>query len=169
LRYRKPAGLIYIWLYANEDVDYTIKTRVNWIIEAIFRPKIAALPDFWQNQVVRHMARRHYKIYKECGTYSKEQWTMANSEHFIRDRWTALFAHRHMFNDVIQWFLGNGFEYRLINSKKYYDHFKVLLIGIGIRGIPSEIFAEQKSWQREECPVLDSRTAWPDRRDHADG
>ena len=138
-QYRKDDGLIYIWIYALEDSDYSIKGRLDWIVEAIFRPRIAAAGDFWQNRIVRHLAKRHLERYKRAGGYSKELWTMADSEHFMRDRWTALFAHRHSFIEVIRWFLDSGLEYRLIDPKKYYDHFNVSLIGIGIRGIPARI------------------------------
>jgi hypothetical protein len=83
--------------YALEDSDYSIKGRLDWIREEIFRPRLAEASDFWQNLIVRFIARRHYNIYSPYGGLSKELWTMANSEHFIRDRWTALFAHRHSF------------------------------------------------------------------------
>jgi SAM-dependent methyltransferase/uncharacterized protein YbaR (Trm112 family) len=141
LQYRKEDGMIYIWVYALEDSDYSIRGRLDWIREEIFRPRIAAADDFWQNVIVRFLARRHYKIYSRYGGISKELWTMANSEHFIRDRWTALFAHRHSFIAVIEWFLEQGFEYRLINPKAYHDYFKVPLIGIGIRGVPAKVLA----------------------------
>jgi ubiquinone/menaquinone biosynthesis C-methylase UbiE/uncharacterized protein YbaR (Trm112 family) len=144
-RYRKPDGVIYIWIYAMEDMDRTLATRIDWIREDIFRPRLATLPDFWQNLIVGYLAKRHYKTYRASGGYSKELWTLANSEHFIRDRWTALFAHRHSFNDVIGWFLASELEYRLIDPKRYYDHFKVPLIGIGIRGAPAALLQQETS------------------------
>jgi SAM-dependent methyltransferase/uncharacterized protein YbaR (Trm112 family) len=158
LQYRKEDGLIYIWVYALEDSDYSIKGRFDWIVEDIVRPRIAGAPDFWQNLIVRYLARRHLKRYKKYGGYSKELWTMANSEHFIRDRWTALFAHRHSFIEVIRWFLDVGLEYRLIDPKKYYEYFNVSLIGIGIRGISTTALDDNDSsravhWIAESEPV----------------
>ena len=141
LQYRRSDGLIYIWVYAKEDMDRSMQTRIDWIREDIFRPRLAKMPDFWQSLIVKYMAKRHYKEYSTSGNYSKELWTRANSEHFIRDRWTALFAHRHSFNEVITWFLGNNLEYRLVNPKEYYQHFTVPLIGIGIRGVAPETLA----------------------------
>jgi SAM-dependent methyltransferase/uncharacterized protein YbaR (Trm112 family) len=159
LQYRRQDGVIYIWVYACEDVDATINSRLDWIAEAIFRPKLAQMRDFWQNIAVQFMARRHYKIYKKYGGYSRELWTRANSEHFIRDRWTALFAHRHSFNEVISWFLEHGLEYRLINPKEYQDHFKVALIGIGIRGVPREVLASCAFADGEVNRVVEPGTA----------
>jgi SAM-dependent methyltransferase/uncharacterized protein YbaR (Trm112 family) len=141
LQYRNDNGLIYIWVYALEDSDYSIKGRLDWIVEDIFRSRIAKAPDFWQNLIVRYLAKRHLKRYKRAGGYSKELWTLADSEHSMRDRWTALFAHRHSFIEVIRWFLDAGLEYRLIDPKKYFDYFNVSLIGIGIRGVPSRVLA----------------------------
>jgi ubiquinone/menaquinone biosynthesis C-methylase UbiE/uncharacterized protein YbaR (Trm112 family) len=139
LQFRKDDGLIYVWIYALEDHDYSLKARREWMVEDIVRPHIAAAGDFWQNIIVRYLARRHYKQYKRAGGYSKELWTIADSEHSMRDRWTALFAHRHSFTEIIRWFLDCGLEYRLIDPKKYYDHFKVPLIGIGIRGVDRQV------------------------------
>ena len=141
MQYRRQNGLIYIWVYAKEDMDRTMRTRIDWIREDIFRPRLAKMSDAWQNVIVKYMAKRHYKEYSTSGNYSKELWTHANSEHFIRDRWTALFAHRQSFNEVITWFLDNSLEYELVNPKQYYEHFKVPLIGIGIRGVSPETLA----------------------------
>jgi SAM-dependent methyltransferase/uncharacterized protein YbaR (Trm112 family) len=134
LRYKKPDGLIYIWVYAREDSDASIRARVQWLVEDICRPRIARLPDFWQNLVVKLLARRHYRMYQKVGTYNKDLWRYKDSEHFIRDLWTPLFAHRQSFNETMRWFSELGLEYRLIDPRAYYDFMKVPLIGIGIRG-----------------------------------
>ncbi|HEU0157558.1 MAG TPA: class I SAM-dependent methyltransferase [Stellaceae bacterium] len=152
IKYRKDNGLIYIWVYAKEDMDRSLYTRLDWIREDIFRPRLAKMSDVWQNLIVKYMARRHLKIYRASGGYSRELWTLENSEHFIRDRWTALFAHRHSFNEVITWFLENGLEYRLIDPKAYYEHFNVPLIGIGIRGAPAAI-ARRDAGAPEAVPI----------------
>jgi SAM-dependent methyltransferase/uncharacterized protein YbaR (Trm112 family) len=149
LQYRKQDGLIYIWVYALEDSDYSRRGRLDWIVEDIARPRIAAAGDFWQNLIVRYLARRHFKVYKKAGVYSKDLWTMADSEHQMRDRWTAPFAHRHSFIEVIRWFLDTGLEYRLIDPKKYYDHFNVSLIGIGIRGVPAKVLSSSGILDRQ--------------------
>lgn len=159
LQYRKKDGMIYIWVYALEDSDYSIKERLDWIREEIFRPRIATASDFWQNLIVRFLARRHYKVYSRYGGISKEFWTVDNSEHFIRDRWTALFAHRHSFIAVIEWFLEQGFEYRLIDPKAYRDYFKTPLIGIGIRGVPAKVLAGLSAPDLRPDVVLESEPA----------
>jgi SAM-dependent methyltransferase/uncharacterized protein YbaR (Trm112 family) len=142
LRFKKADGLLYVWVYASEDYGRNLKARFVWVLEDIFRPRIARLPDFWQDIVVRLLARRHYKQYKVAGGFNRRQWRRKDSEHSIRDRWTCLYAHRQSFNDMMRLFSELGMEYRLIDPKKYEEFMKVPLIGIGIRGIhPSESVA----------------------------
>jgi SAM-dependent methyltransferase/uncharacterized protein YbaR (Trm112 family) len=137
IRFKKDDGLIYVWVYAREDSDYSPQARAKWLAEDILRPRIARLPDFWQNVVVRFLSRRHYKMYKKLGQYSKDKWRRNDSEHFIRDLWTPVYAHRQSFNEMMRLFSEMGMEYKLIDPKKYYDFMKWPLIGIGIRGIRS--------------------------------
>jgi len=135
LKFRRDDGLIYVWVYAREDSDYSLRARAQWLLEDIFRPRIAGLPQFWQNLVVEFLARRHYRMYKRAGGYNPDKWRYKDSQHFIRDLWTPLFAHRQSFNEMIRLFLDLGMEYRLIDPKQYFDHMHWPLIGIGIRGV----------------------------------
>ena len=135
LQYMKNDGLIYVWMYAREDFDYSLQARIKWLFEDILRPYVARLPAFWQGLVVSILARHHYRIYKRSGGYNKDKWRYKDSQHFIRDLWTLLFAHRQSFNETIKFFLEQGLEYELINPKKYFEGMNCPLIGIGIRGI----------------------------------
>jgi uncharacterized protein YbaR (Trm112 family)/ubiquinone/menaquinone biosynthesis C-methylase UbiE len=147
LKFRSDDGLIYMWVYAREDSDYSLRARFTWLLEDIFRPRIAKLPDFWQNLVVGILARHHYRMYKRVGGYNRDKWRYKDSQHFIRDLWTPLFAHRQSFNETIRWFLELGMEYRLIDPKNYYDRLNWPLIGIGIRGILKRPSAEETEQQ----------------------
>jgi hypothetical protein len=132
-------------VYAAERSDYSLRSRFGWLVEDIFRPRIAQLPDFWQNLLVKILAWRHYREYKAVGGYNRDKWRRKDSEHFVRDRWTCLYAHRQSFNEMMRVFSEMGMEYRFIDPKRYYDFMKVPLIGVGIRGIhPTGAAAE---WQ----------------------
>lgn len=135
VKFRRDDGLLYVWVYAREDSDYSLRARMTWLLEDIFRPRIAKLPAFWQNVVVEFLSRRHYRSYKRLGGYNRDKWRYKDSQHFIRDLWTPLFAHRQSFNEMIRLFLELGMEYRLIDPMKYFDFMKWPLIGIGIRGV----------------------------------
>jgi ubiquinone/menaquinone biosynthesis C-methylase UbiE/uncharacterized protein YbaR (Trm112 family) len=142
IKFKKDDGLIYIWVYAREDAARSIKARIQWLIEDITRPRIARMPERWQNMIVRILAKRHLTLYKKVGGYNPETWSYADSEHSIRDLWTPLYAHRQGFNQVISWFLARGMDYRLIDPHEYCQTLKVPLIGIGIRGFSR---ADQRS------------------------
>lgn len=143
VKFKKDDGLIYIWIYACEDSDYSLRARIKWLVEDLVRPYIARMSEFWQNAVVTLLAWQHYRHYKKFGGYSNEKWRMRDSKHFIRDLWTPLYAHRHSFNAMLRHFSEIGLEYRLIDPKKYYDFMKVPLIGIGIRGVTRQYTPER--------------------------
>jgi SAM-dependent methyltransferase/uncharacterized protein YbaR (Trm112 family) len=136
IKFKKDDGLIYIWVYAREDAAWSIRARIQWLIEDLTRPRIAKMSEFWQSRLIRILANRHLKMYKRVNSgYNPAKWSYADSEHFIRDLWTPLYAHRHAFNEVIRWFLEMGMDYKLIDPKKYYEGLNWNLIGIGIRGV----------------------------------
>jgi SAM-dependent methyltransferase/uncharacterized protein YbaR (Trm112 family) len=156
LKFRRDDGLIYVWVYAREDSDYSLRARAQWLLEDIFRPRIARLPQFWQNLVVEFLARRHYRMYKRAGGYNPDKWRYKDSQHFIRDLWTPLFAHRQSFNEMIRLFLDLGMEYRLIDPKQYFDHMHWPLIGIGIRGVDSLSLRESSDKHRTSLAMADA-------------
>lgn len=133
-KHMRPDGMIYIWLYASEDYCDGLRSRFRWIMEDIFRPRLARMPKSLQGAIVKVMARRHYRMYKRLGLYNKDNWKMADSEHFIRDLYTPLYAHRHSFKEVIIWFQEKGLNWGLIDPQAYLEKLKVPLIGVGIRG-----------------------------------
>lgn len=133
-RYRKPEGAIYIWVYAREDIGISIRTALNWVCEELLRPRIARFPGVLQDAVVKALAWRHYRRYRRLGTYNRDLWTFANSEHTMRDQWTPLYAHRHAYREVIDWLLEKNLDYRLIDPREYRKRFGNDQRGIGIRG-----------------------------------
>ncbi len=133
-KYMAPEGMIYIWVYAKEDYCDSVRNKLRWVMEDIFRPKLAKMPGFLQSPIVKLMAWLHLRKYKRCGGYNKDLWGFRDSEHFIRDLWTPLFAHRTSFKEAISWFQEKGLGYGLIDPTAYLERLKCPLIGIGIRG-----------------------------------
>lgn len=145
-QFRAEDGVIYIWVYALEDYVMSIRHQARYLSECLFRARIARLPEFCQNVVVKLLARRHYRRYvgqkyqKYGGRLNPEKWTLKDSEHSVRDTWTALYAHRHSFKEVGVWFQEKGFRYEFIDPRAYLEKIGVPLIGIGIRGAPQAYF-----------------------------
>lgn len=139
-RFRAEDGVVYIWLYAREDDNLTHKATILYLAEEVLRPRIARSKDFWQNLSVKLMTRYWHRKYKKHGWLGREKWTLKDSEHTVRDRFTALYAYRHSFKEVIMWFQEKGLNYNLIDAKAYQERIGIPLTGIGIRGAPDSYF-----------------------------
>lgn len=139
-----PNGMVYIWLYAQEDFAKNLKLSVSHMFETIFREKISRLGPFLQNLVVRLFALEYHRRQTKYGV-NRDKWKYKNSLHMMRDRWTCRYAHRHSFHDVMCWFLEKGLDYQLVNSLAYKERFGYSLIGIGIRGTKARAAAELRS------------------------
>lgn len=157
-KYRAEDGIICIWVYAREDYVASARQQLRYLSEWVFRPRIARLPEFWQKLVVKFLARRHYQKYKRLGGLSREKWSFKDSEHSVRDTWTALYANRHSFKEVIMWFQDKGLRYELIDAKAYQERLGIELIGIGIRGA-SEAYFDKIARKRETGVTLGSGSA----------
>ena len=139
-KFRAEDGVIYIWVYALEDDNLNRKASVLYLAETVFRPRIARAPDFWQNLAVRMMTRYWHRKYTKYGELGREKWTLKDSEHTVRDRFTCLYAYRHSFKEVIMWFQEKGLEYKLIDAKAYREKIGLAQTGIGIRGASQAYF-----------------------------
>lgn len=139
-QFRAEDGVICIWLYTHEDYVRGIKPQVVYLMESIFQHRVARLPNFWQNMVVKLLTRHYHMKYRKHGELSREKFTLKDSEHAVRDRWTPLYAHRHSFKEVIMWFQDKGFQYQLIDARTYHERIGIPLIGIGIRGASRAYF-----------------------------
>jgi uncharacterized protein YbaR (Trm112 family)/SAM-dependent methyltransferase len=139
-QFRAEDGVIYIWVYAREDENITSKGAVLYLAETVFRPRLARAPDFWQNLGVKMLTRYWHRKYKKYGELGREKWTLKDSEHTVRDRFTCLYAYRHSFKEVAIWFQEKGLEYRLIDAKAYRERIGLAQTGIGIRGAPPAYF-----------------------------
>jgi hypothetical protein len=123
-----------------------------YLVESLFQQRVARLPTFWQNMVVKLLTRHYHSKYKHQGTLSREKFTIKDSEHAVRDRWTPLYAHRHTFKEVIEWFQDKGLDYKLIDTRAYQEKIGIPLTGIGIRGASRAYFekAARNSQATEE-------------------
>jgi len=63
-------------------------------------------------------------------------WTRANTAHSLRDAMTPRYAHRHGFNEVVEWFETGGF--RIVGVQSAGAHMRAFggkrIFGIGMTG-----------------------------------
>lgn len=108
----RPDGSLYVWLYGYDDVRISLPRRVAFALEALARPLIARLPPRWATaallptiplyQVASLLGRR-------SGTHGAT-YTAQQALHAARDRFTPLFAHRHEFSEVAEWYADIGLK-----------------------------------------------------------
>jgi uncharacterized protein YbaR (Trm112 family)/SAM-dependent methyltransferase len=151
--FRAPDGVIYIWVYALEDDNLNRKASILYLAETVLRPRIARASDFWQNLSVKLMTRYWHRKYTKYGALGREKWTLKDSEHTVRDRFTCLYAYRHSFKEVIMWFQDKGLRYDLIDAGAYHEKIGLALTGIGIRGASEAYFNKQRA-RNEEAQTL---------------
>jgi len=157
-QFRREDGVICIWLYAREDNDPATKGVKLYVLEDIMRPRIARLPDFWQNLVVKMLTRYWHRKYKRHGWLSREKWTLKDSEHTVRDRFTPLYAYLHSFKEVMLWFQEKGLDYKLIDTKAYEEKIGIPLTGIGIRGASPAYFDKLNRQQQRMSGAAEEKS-----------
>jgi hypothetical protein len=157
-QFRREDGVICIWLYAVEDNDPLTKGLKVYVLEDILRPRIARLPDFWQNLTVKMLTRYWHRKYKKHGWLSREKWTIKDSEHTVRDRFTPLYAYLHTFKEVILWFQEKGLDYRLIDARAYEEKIGIRLTGIGIRGASEAYFDKMNRRQQQMTGAAEEKS-----------
>ncbi len=115
----KRDGYLFIWVYALED--HLTPPPGGWwgtrhpLTERTFRPLISRSPRPVRNFTIKlltllaHLLRVGSK--SSIGrTQHSDRWTRANTEHAIRDWLSPRYAWRHGFNEVTEWFEGEGYR-----------------------------------------------------------
>jgi SAM-dependent methyltransferase/uncharacterized protein YbaR (Trm112 family) len=106
-----PAGSFYVWLYGVDDVEVSWVRRLAYGIESAVRPVIARLPGFAATVLLLPLVPV-YQIASVAGRRSGTHgtvYTATQALHAARDRFSPLFAHRHRFEEVAEWFRNLGY------------------------------------------------------------
>jgi 2-polyprenyl-3-methyl-5-hydroxy-6-metoxy-1,4-benzoquinol methylase len=102
----RPGGGLYVWLYGYEDVRVSMPRRLAFALEQSTRPWLARLPPRVATGVLLPLV----PVYQAASllgrlsgshgaTYSAQQ-----AIHAARDRFTPLYAHRHEYEEVADWY-----------------------------------------------------------------
>lgn len=137
--FTRPAGSLFIWVYAQEDSHVVpgfrgAMIRTYWVVShRIGRPILSRLPAPLRNGVMVALTAAMYPIVKMRDRRS-DQWHFRNTLHGLRDAFTPRYAHQHGFNEVLMWFEDAGFEPRLQSPARYRDLIGKRLVGVGVVG-----------------------------------
>jgi SAM-dependent methyltransferase/uncharacterized protein YbaR (Trm112 family) len=139
-QYVRPGGEICIWVYGLED--HLAGQGFGGALERFkyygeeylgVRWLISRLPSGARGPLIRAIAMAAHPAFKSVKRHSS-MWTLANTEHSVRDRLTPRYAHKHSFNEVIEWFEELGFTAEVHSPAAYRRLFGRPLWGVGVKG-----------------------------------
>jgi uncharacterized protein YbaR (Trm112 family)/ubiquinone/menaquinone biosynthesis C-methylase UbiE len=132
-------GYLFIWVYGLEDHlvrhgGIGLLTRTNYMVERILRPLVSRSPKVLRDIFFSAMTLMLHPLIKTRVRH-KKKWSLKNTEHDLRDWLSPRYAHRHSYNEVIEWFEVLGFRIVDVQSPEAYRRlFHKRLWGVGVTG-----------------------------------
>jgi SAM-dependent methyltransferase/uncharacterized protein YbaR (Trm112 family) len=138
-RFAKPGGHVFVWVYGLDDhlvptgFDGALKRAVH-ATEGLVRPLVARAPrplreGFFSIATLALHAANRARV-RHSGA-----WSPRNTNHNLRDRFSPRFAHRHSYNELLEWFEDLGLDVVDIQSPAAYRRlFNRQLWGVGLTG-----------------------------------
>ncbi len=102
----RPGGGLYLWLYGYDDVRVSVLRRLAFALEQSTRPWLARLPRRVATGVLLPLVPV-YQAASLLGRLSGSHGTTYSAQqamHAARDRFTPLYAHRHEYEEVADWY-----------------------------------------------------------------
>jgi SAM-dependent methyltransferase/uncharacterized protein YbaR (Trm112 family) len=144
-RYVRPGGEICIWVYGLEDhlAGHGLSgwvQRLKYYGEEYLglRWAISHSPAWLRGGLIRVLSLLAHPFFKRLKRHGP-RWTLANTEHSVRDRLTPRYAHKHSFNEVIEWYEQQGFTTQVHSPSAYRRLFGRSLWGVGLKGTKREV------------------------------
>jgi ubiquinone/menaquinone biosynthesis C-methylase UbiE/uncharacterized protein YbaR (Trm112 family) len=138
-RFVRPGGHLFIWVYALDDHlglhgRRRVVTRTMRVAEMALRPLVArSTPDVRRGLFA--VADRVVHPVLKPRMRHRERWELENTDAFMRDWLSPRYAHRHSWNEVIEWFETLGFAIVAPQSPSAYrELFGDRLWGVGMTG-----------------------------------
>jgi SAM-dependent methyltransferase/uncharacterized protein YbaR (Trm112 family) len=137
----RKGGYLFVWIYALDDhlvwrrgAKSRLFGHIHYIIEGVTRPLISRSPKALRDAFFGAASAALHPLYKRRVMH-KEKWKLNNTNHFLRDWLSHRYAHRHSYNEVLEWFENLDFEVIDVQSPSAYRRlFKLGLFGVGMTG-----------------------------------
>jgi SAM-dependent methyltransferase/uncharacterized protein YbaR (Trm112 family) len=132
-------GHLFVWLYGLEDrLAAEGRRRVSMngalALERVFRPLVSRSPKPVRDTFFAAATRAAHPLLKPRMRHA-DRWEPANTDNFLRDLLSPRYAHRHGWNEVIEWFEREGLEMVGVHSPfAYRKLFGQPLTGVGLTG-----------------------------------
>jgi ubiquinone/menaquinone biosynthesis C-methylase UbiE/uncharacterized protein YbaR (Trm112 family) len=138
-RFVRPGGHLFTWVYALESHLLPkgfkgLVLRANWHAEGVLRPLISRFPKPLRDLVFTVLTTVCHPLIKTMVIH-KDQWKWQNTDHGMRDWLSPRFAHRHSYNEFLEWYENRGFDVVGLQSPSAYRRlFGKQLYGVGVLG-----------------------------------
>jgi ubiquinone/menaquinone biosynthesis C-methylase UbiE/uncharacterized protein YbaR (Trm112 family) len=138
-RFVAPGGHLFVWVYGLEDHlglegRRRVVTRTAHVAEMALRPLLARSTPAVRQGFFAVADRIVHPVLKPRMRH-RERWELENTDAFMRDWLSPRYAHRHGWNEVLEWFEGLGFEVASPQSPRAYrELFGDRLWGVGVLG-----------------------------------
>jgi SAM-dependent methyltransferase/uncharacterized protein YbaR (Trm112 family) len=137
--YADEDGFLFVWVYAFEDHlglpgRHGRGFRRGVAVERALRPLLNRSPAAVRDVFFASATRIAHPVLRPRMRHAA-QWGRADTETFLRDWLSPPYAHRHRWNEVVEWFEELGFEIVDVQSPSAYTRlFGAPLWGVGLTG-----------------------------------
>jgi uncharacterized protein YbaR (Trm112 family) len=112
----KADGMLYVWVYSNEDEEASLLRRMLMALESGIRPLLAKLPNAIRTAALVptlpvYIAYQNLYRRRRIGALYAPRYSWNAAMHAARDRLTPPFAYRHSYEEVAAWFRSAGYQY----------------------------------------------------------
>jgi 2-polyprenyl-3-methyl-5-hydroxy-6-metoxy-1,4-benzoquinol methylase len=134
----RPDGTLYVWLYGYDDVRISLLRKLAFALETVTRPLVARLPPPIATVALLPLVPMYQVaslVGKLSGTHGST-YSTKQAMHAARDRFTPLFAHRHEFDEVANWFEEIGLKaiHRVAGAEVHSSWALAIARNVAIRG-----------------------------------
>jgi SAM-dependent methyltransferase/uncharacterized protein YbaR (Trm112 family) len=139
LQYVRGGGYLFIWVYGREDHLARrglarLAMRAHLLMEVVGRRLVSRSPRTVRNFFFAVLSRLVHPVHRRRLS-SKSDWRLQNTNHDLRDWLSPRYAHRHGYNEVLEWFDNCGFRVIAVQSPGEYRRlFGRQLWGVGVSG-----------------------------------
>jgi SAM-dependent methyltransferase len=137
--YVRDRGSLFVWVYGLDDHLAVrgrrgVARRAGLAAERVLRPGLSRAPRRAREAFFATASRAAYPLLRRT-TRHAAHWSVADTDHYLRDLFSPRYAHRHSFNEVIAWFEDRGFDVVDVHSpRNYRELIGKQLWGVGVTG-----------------------------------
>jgi SAM-dependent methyltransferase len=109
----RPSGVLYVWVYGPDSQKGSLLRRAAYHLETAVRPAIGQNPDSITSRMFLNVVSCGYLVLNlghRIRNPEVQAYSFQKALHAARDRFTPLYAHRHDYEQVAEWFREEGFQ-----------------------------------------------------------